>query len=62
MGKGKEKNSPAEGLGESPLELEPDVTGGAPEFASLSPELEPWQAESIAAELSPDITFDDAPE
>ncbi|MDT3400333.1 hypothetical protein RKE29_27610 [Streptomyces sp. B1866] len=62
MGKDKGKHSPVEGLEESPLELESDVAGGAPEFASLSPELEPWQVESIAAELSPDITFDDVPE
>jgi hypothetical protein len=42
--------------------FEPEGIDLDPEFASLSPELNSWQTGSIAADLSPDITFYDAPE
>jgi hypothetical protein len=57
-----EDQSASSGAVNSAVTDEPEGIDIEPELASLSPELNSWQGGSIAADLSPEITFYDAPE
>ena len=55
-------SSASSGAANSVAADEPEGIDIEPELASLSPELNSWQGGSIAADLSPDITFYDVQE